>query len=92
MNEAKVRYSSAVVSNPEAIQCRVASIPLESVSQVQGVSSKFETELLLLAVTVSSSLEESDEIVSLYELTVISLFCRTFPSGTLGRLSSLCMC
>ena len=55
--EAKVSYPSAAVCNPEAIRCRVASIPLESVSHIQDVSSKLEAELLLSAVMVLSSLE-----------------------------------
>ena len=80
------------LGNPEAIWYSVASIPLESASHIQDVSSKPEAELPLLAVIVLSSLEESEEIVSLYESIVISLFCRKLFSGTAGRLSSLCMC
>ena len=47
---------------------------MESASHVQDVSSKLEAELPLLAVIVLSSLEESEETVSLYELIVIPSF------------------
>ena len=52
----------------------LTSIPLESASHLKDVSSKLKAELPLLAVIVLSSLEESEEIVSLYELIVISSF------------------
>ena len=92
--EASVRYPSAALWSPKAIWWRAASIPLESASYWHGVSSKLEAaELSLSAVTVISSLDSSlEEMGSLYESTVTSLFCVKSSSGTAGRLSSLGMC
>ena len=63
--EAKVSYPSAAFCKPEAIQCNDASISIESVSHAQDLSSKLDVESSGSAFMVLSSLEESEEIVSL---------------------------
>ena len=76
--EAKDIYPLAVLCSPEAIQSNEASLSVALVSFIHELSSILsyilEIESSVSAVIVLSSLEESDEIVSLYESTVTSLF------------------
>ena len=94
--EAKDIYPSAAFCNPKAIQCNEASMSVAFASVIQELSSMFysilEVEFSVSAVIVLSSLYDSEEIVSLYESTIASLFCIKLSSGIFRRLSSLWMC
>ena len=86
-------YPSAAFCKSEAMQYNEDSMSVVSVSFTQvsfsSLSSILEVDSSGSAVIVLSSLEESEDIVSLYESTVTSLFCKKFSSGTFSRLSSL---
>ena len=89
-------YPSAALCSSVAIQCNEASIFVALVSFVHELSSILssilEVEFSVSTVIFLSSLDESDEIVSLYESTGTSLFCIKLSSGIFRRLSSLWMC
>ena len=89
-------YPSAALCRLVAIQCNEVSISIALVSFIHELSSILSSildiEFSVSAVIVLSSLDKSDEIVSLYESTVTSLFFIKLFSRIFGRLSSLWMC